>query len=83
MVGQRWAFIPIGKLPISDYAQQNQLDGNYGVTYNIDINVQNPGPDTKTISVNFEPAAGLASGVFIIDGKLVIARQIRRLRRRG
>ena len=76
VVGQRWAFIPIGKHGISGYTAKNQLDGNYGVTYNIDVSVQNPGRDAKTITISFEPTAGRASGVFIVDGKLVMVRQI-------
>lgn len=74
VVGERWAFIPIGRHAITDSAAQKKLYGNYGVTYNINIKVENPTEQPKKVSVLFEPSAGLASGVFIIDGEFVSAK---------
>lgn len=74
VVGERWAFIPIGRHAITDSAAQKKLYGNYGVTYNINIKVENPTERPKKVSVLFEPSAGLASGVFIIDGEFVSAK---------
>ena len=74
VVGERWAFIPIGKHALDDSAAQKKLYGNYGVTYNINVKVDNPTSETKKVSVLFEPSAGLACGVFIIDGKFVWAK---------
>lgn len=70
-VGQRWAFIPIGRHAIGSNNAQRKLDGNYGVTYDISVNVDNPTDSEKKILVLFEPSAGLASGVFIVDGQFV------------
>ena len=71
-VGERWAFIPIGKHALYDSNAQKKLDGNYGVTYDINVRIENPTGETKKVSVLFDPSAGLASGVFIIDGKFVL-----------
>lgn len=71
IVGQRWAFISVGKHAITDAAAQKKLYGNYGVTYDINVRVNNPTGQTKKIFVEFEPGAGLASGVFIINGQFV------------
>lgn len=71
VVGEKWAFISIGKHALDDLAVQKKLYGNYGVSYNINVKVENPTNETKKINVLFEPSAGLASGVFIVDGKFV------------
>ena len=44
------------------------------MTYDINVRVENPTTETKKIRVLFEPSAGLASGVFIIDGIMVSAK---------
>jgi hypothetical protein len=71
IVGKQWAFIPIGKHALGSSNAQKRLDGNYGVTYDIKVKVENPTDQTKKVRVLFDPTAGLASGVFIIDGELV------------
>lgn len=71
VVGQRWAFISIGRHALTDNSEQNKLHGNYGVTYDIKVKVENPTDQTKKVSVVFDPTAGLASGVFVIDGEFV------------
>ncbi len=74
VVGSRWAFISIGKHAINDTIQQKKLYSNYGVTYNIDVRISNPTNEKKKISVIFDPTAGPASGVFMIDGKLALVK---------
>lgn len=69
VVGQRWAFIPIGKHEIGDTNGQKKLYGNYGVTYNITVRISNPSGESRKILFVFDPTAGPASGVFWIDGK--------------
>ncbi|MEN6612118.1 MAG: hypothetical protein ABFD47_01500 [Armatimonadota bacterium] len=77
VVGKRWAFIPIGKHALTDATEQKKLYGNYGVTYQIDVKVTNPTDTTKKVTVVFDPSAGLASGVFIIDGEFVSTKYIK------
>jgi hypothetical protein len=71
IVGKAWAFIRVGKHGIADVTQAQQLYGNYGVVYDIKLRLANPNPVRKSVSLLFESAAGLASGVFLIDGKYV------------
>lgn len=73
-VGERWAFIPIGRHALDDTAAQKKLYGNYGVTYDVNLQIENPTSAKKKVSVLFEASAGLASGVFLIDGKFVMAK---------
>ncbi len=77
VVGKQWAFIPIGKHAIGSHDAQSKLDGNYGVTYDIKVKVENPTDREKKVQVVFDPTAGLASGVFIIDGSFVSAKYAR------
>jgi len=74
VIGSQWAFISIGKHALDDSSQQKKLYGNYGVTYNISVRISNPTSMTKKVSFVFDPTAGPASGVFIIDGKFALAK---------
>lgn len=73
-VGSRWVFVPLGKHAIKGNGHENQLYGNYGVTYNINVKITNPTDQPKKISVVFDPTAGPASGAFYVDGKFVAVR---------
>lgn len=70
-VGGRWAFIPIGKHAIKSAAGDGALEGNYGVLYDIRVRVTNPTNSPTVVDVLFEPSAGIARGVFWIDGQPV------------
>jgi hypothetical protein len=74
VIGSHWAFIPIGKHALNDNSQQKKLYGNYGVTYNINVRISNPTSTAKKVSFVFDPTAGPASGVFIINGKFALAK---------
>lgn len=71
IVGGPWAFIRIGKYAIPDQTTSLRLDGNYGVVYNIKIRVENPAGEAHLARVLFEPTAGPASGLFVLDGKII------------
>ncbi|MCX6343641.1 MAG: hypothetical protein NT018_01040 [Armatimonadetes bacterium] len=71
IVGRQWVFIPIGKHAVTEASSQKKLYGNYGVTYDINLRIENPTDNTKKVIVAFDPTAGLASGVFMINGALV------------
>ncbi|NLA39794.1 MAG: hypothetical protein GX882_10570, partial [Methanomicrobiales archaeon] len=64
----------LGRHALDDSAAQKKLYGNYGVTYDINLQIENPTAEKKNVKVLFEASAGLASGVFIIDGKFVMAK---------
>jgi len=71
VVGEHWAFIGMGKQPIKGMIGDQQLFGNYGVIYEVNVEIENPTANRQRVSVLFEPLAGIASAVFFIDGKFV------------
>lgn len=75
-VGQSWTFIPLGRKAIPAKAPNKRLFGNYGVMYNLTVDLQNPTEEEKTVSVRLLAEAGWTRGVFMIDGKIVEAPQI-------
>lgn len=77
-VGGRWAFVSIGRVPLHAAGGGTQrLDGNYGVFYEIEFTLSNPTDKPANARLLFEPAAGLAGGVFLVDGQFVEIPQIR------
>jgi hypothetical protein len=68
-VGDNWTFIPIGRKAIS--SGDRKLLGNYGVMYNLNLQLKNPTDEVKTVRVMMAAEAGWARGAFLIDGKLV------------
>jgi hypothetical protein len=70
-VGGRWAFIPFGRDPVKTKDHTHPLDGDYGVIYDMTLNLENPTEQQNSADVVFDPAAGVARGVFIVDGKLI------------
>lgn len=71
VIGERWEFIRIGKYAIKDAAAEKQLFGNYGVIYDIKIRIENPTADARNVKIIFDPTAGPASGIFIVEGKVI------------
>jgi hypothetical protein len=71
VVGERWEFIRIGKYAIKDVADVKELFGNYGVIYDIKIRIENPTADNRNVKIMFDPTAGPASGIFVIDGRII------------
>jgi hypothetical protein len=70
-VGQKWTWIPFGKEPITDSAGKRPLQGNYGVLYNIDLRLHNPGERKRQVELAFEAGAGPASGIFAIADQFI------------
>jgi hypothetical protein len=71
VVGKGYAFIKIGNKPISGIEGTPPLLGNYGVVYDIEVEVENPHPHSANVDFVFEPTAGLTGYVFTIDGRKV------------
>ena len=71
VVGKSWSFIRIGKHAIKDADQTQELFGNYGVLYDITLELENPTSTRKQVEIAFEAGAGIASGFFLVDGKYV------------
>lgn len=74
--GEHWTFVPLGRKAITAKDPNRKLFGNYGVLYNITVDLNNPSDEEKTVRILLNPEAGWARGVFLIEGKLVEAPQI-------
>ena len=68
-VGGRWAFVAIGRKPLTAALfPTKELQGNYGVSYNVAFTLENPTDAPAPARIVFEPSAGLAGGVFEVSG---------------
>jgi len=56
-VGKDWVFVSIGKLHLEN-EKHMKLYGNYGVTYNINVDIENPTEKTTKVKVILDPTAG-------------------------
>ncbi|GIV18194.1 MAG: hypothetical protein KatS3mg022_3629 [Armatimonadota bacterium] len=70
VVGQRWQFIRIGEQAVRNHNQQRKLDGNYGVLYEVRVELVNPTDKARDVELAFEPSGGEAGGVFAIGGEV-------------
>lgn len=76
VVGECWQFIRIGKYSIRDTRDEKDLYGNYGVIYEIHLKIQNPTADASKVRLVFEPTAGPAAAVFVLDGNVIGVKQV-------
>lgn len=67
--GGHWTFISIGDDPVRD-ADGNHLNGNYGVTYRIQLTLTNPTSRRQAVRMMFDPGAGPAAGIFTVNGHI-------------
>ncbi len=64
--------IGIGSAPfLHDPLSGILLRGNYGLEYDITININNPTPTTRTANLLFAPVGGVARGAILVNGQLV------------
>lgn len=68
-VGGKWAYVRIGHTEaLKDVTGKYTLFGNYGANYRIALTLTNPTPQPRPVGIFFAPEAGLAAGVFRVDG---------------
>jgi hypothetical protein len=70
-VGDRWAFIPFGRVPVRSADGKRAWEGNFGVVYAVTTKVSNPSSATTRVEFVFEPAAGVARGTFVLSDKII------------
>lgn len=78
-VGKPWVFLRIGKNAIKHATNDKVLYGNYGVTYDIKVALENPSSDSHTVELAFEATAGPASAIFLVDGNMVTLKMVKSL----
>jgi len=65
------AEIPFGRAPwLIDGTTGEPNTGNYGVLYELRLEVSNPTQEYRKVSLFFEPVNGVALGSFLVEGKL-------------
>ncbi|MDI6828514.1 MAG: hypothetical protein QME62_08540, partial [Armatimonadota bacterium] len=69
--GKPWVFFRLGKDALKNPEKDRWLFGNYGVIYEIKAILENPLTTSHTAEIAFEATAGIASGIFLVDGKPV------------
>jgi hypothetical protein len=76
-VGGSWAFVRFGRTPLQSAVDPaTVLHGNYGVDYDITLRLNNPTDQPAPARIVFDPSAGLASGLFVLDGRRIEIPQI-------
>jgi hypothetical protein len=64
--------IYIGKSPFLDSLDEGgPLYGNYGVLYEMTINIKNPSSSIKEVEMSFTSQGGIAQGTFLVDGRMI------------
>jgi hypothetical protein len=71
-VGDRFATFRLGQKAIGRADQGGRLDGNFGVSHLIELNVSNPLKETATVEVAFETSAGYSGGIFLVDDRYLV-----------
>jgi hypothetical protein len=73
VVGKNWTFVKLGGDPVVARASHKKLQGNYGVSYDMSLELNNPTGQPQSVLLSLSPDAGDARGVFVIDGRFVEA----------
>lgn len=72
-VGGQWAHVRLGNAEsLRNAAGTQTLWGNYGVSYFLTLHLTNPSASVRMVTVLFAPEAGLAAGVFEVDGRALM-----------
>lgn len=70
-VGGRHGFVRIGQQPIRSSNGDNYLDGNFGVLYTIQAQLDNPSAGAANVEIVFEASAGYAGALFAYNGQVL------------
>ncbi len=71
-VGGRMGVFRLGQKSIQRQDQAGRLDGNFGVTVNLDTTLTNPLDEPVEVEIAFETSAGYSGGLFFIDDRYVM-----------
>lgn len=70
-VGGNWLFLDLGYSPVSRVDGERQLEGDYGVTYTIDLELVNPFPAAQEVILSLSPRGGHARASVLLGGKVI------------
>jgi hypothetical protein len=71
-VGGRYSVIRLGQKAIARSDESGRLDGNFGVTYEIEANLSNPEDVAVDVELIFETSAGYSGGIFFVDDNYIM-----------
>lgn len=71
-VGGRYAVVRLGQVSIARQDSSGRLDGNFGVIYDVELNLANPTESKADVEVTFETSAGYSGGIFSVNGRYVM-----------
>lgn len=66
-VGGRMGVFRLGQKSIQRQDSGGKLDGNFGVTVNLETTLNNPTDETVNVEIAFETSAGYSGGLFFVD----------------
>lgn len=69
--GQGETRVTLGGLRQETFAGVRELRGDYGVVSDLELELVNPGPQSATFQLLFNPRGGAATATFLIDNDLV------------
>ena len=78
VVGRDWTFITIGDPPVPGLIPGDQLAGNYGVIYDITLDLVNPSAEPAAVDLLMEAGGGAARALLLINGRPVEAAMLKR-----
>jgi hypothetical protein len=63
--------IPFGRAPwLIDPSSGEPNTGNYGVEYDVRLEITNPTATSRRVGIYFQPVSGVALGSFLLEGRL-------------
>ncbi len=71
-VGDADMNIPIGAVRQQTFAGVRELRGDYGVSYRLQLHLENPTRNTAQIEFFFNPRGGVATATFLVDGSEIV-----------
>lgn len=75
-VGNQWVFINIGKNHLKN-SKHLKLYGNYGVSYNCNITIENPTNTVAKVRAYVDPTAGPLAGYFKVNNEYKLIHHIK------
>lgn len=71
LVGGQETLIAVGALRQETFAGVRELRGDYGVVYDIEVEIENPSSEPAEVSLLLNPRGGAATATFLWDGRIV------------
>lgn len=71
LVGSEGSFLTVGGLRQETFYGVRELRGDYGILYQMEINLVNPTPRSAQIELTFNPRGGAATATLLMEEKII------------